>query len=244
VHGSDYESVYDVDQRSRVKSPIPRTMAESVSKRTNVRTSFLEGRDAFYTKKREDTEKKKREDLKAKLAARFEKDTVPKGTSVARMEKQKDAPRKYRGPLYPKAEAKNLTKANSNNSYRETSPYPNFDNKTKESTSQRQARQPVPATISSPPAPPLAKKYSSTINLVSDVKPQKSERSTKQQRTEQQNEARRIRDGERARNNHREKLLKEAEDGDYTISEHEMNKRLDAYMKKREVCLLHALLLV
>lgn len=240
VHDSDYRSVYEVDQRSRVMSTNPRTVAERPANPINARSRFLEDQAAFYAQKREDAEKKRREDLKAKLDARFTKDPVPKSTPAARRGKQKNVSTKDRAVLSFKEEANTLPNTTSNNISKAFS-NPNLNDETRESTGPRQVRHPVSAQNFPLIAPLPAKKYSSTINLVSDVKPQMPQTSAKHLTTEQKNEARRIKDGEKARNNHRERLLKEAEDGDYTISEQEMKKRLDAFMKKREVCMFSIL---
>jgi hypothetical protein len=90
-----------------------------------------------------------------------------------------------------------------------------------------------------------AAKDSSEINPVFDLKRdiiQNEQNFMKSQRTQRKNEARRRKHGEKARNSYRQRLLKEAEEGGYTINDDEMNKRLDSYMKKREVSLLIVLM--
>jgi hypothetical protein len=88
-------------------------------------------------------------------------------------------------------------------------------------------------------------KDASEINPVSDLERdivQNDQKAMKNQRIQKKNEARRRKDGEKARNSYRQRLLKEAEEGGYTINEDEMIKRLDSYMKKREVSFLLVLM--
>jgi hypothetical protein len=84
---------------------------------------------------------------------------------------------------------------------------------------------------------PKIKNYASEVIIVSHVDRtvSRNDKRSRKLRTEQQNEARRKKDGQKVRENHRQRLLREAEEGGYSIGENEMNKRLDAYMRKREV---------
>lgn len=86
-------------------------------------------------------------------------------------------------------------------------------------------------------AVPQPNKYSSEIKLASNIEPefQQDRSRTKKSRSDRQNEERRKKDGEKARDKQRERLVEEATEGGYTISNDEIEKRLDAYMRKREV---------
>jgi hypothetical protein len=88
--------------------------------------------------------------------------------------------------------------------------------------------------------PPTSNKPSTEVRIISHEERESienQEHAAKRKRAEQQHEERRKRGTEKARNNHRQRLLKEAKEGGYTISPDELDKRLDAYMKKREVCI-------
>jgi hypothetical protein len=180
--------------------------------------------------------------LKARLTARHEKKPEKSSVycSVTFCEQSEDNTRNTNPSRRTKAKPSGLPKRRRSGVSEEfLSPVANTE--TKGSADQQQF--PNSTTDITPPAP-LGKQYLSQITLVSDAEQQVSQsrpRATKselQRRYEERrNEERRKKDGEKACDKHRQQLVQQAAEGGYTISEHEMNKRLDAFIKKREVYL-------
>jgi hypothetical protein len=140
-----------------------------------------------------------------------------------------NAPQRSRPSRKQKATAENLTVQENGDSYSE--PITRTKDCTSQPDTQKSAALPLP-----PMVPPRV--YTSRLKTIQESTRGKLENEKvvqKQRRTQELKEARRKKDNERSRAKYETKLLQDAKDGGYTISEEELKKRSDAEMRKREV---------
>ena len=101
----------------------------------------------------------------------------------------------------------------------------------------RASKRPSPTIRASEPAP--SKEYPSEVRFLSDVEHEKllnENKAAKAQANRKRNAERRKKDFHKIANQKKKKLLEEARQGGYTISDTELKLRVDAHMKEREVC--------
>ena len=224
------------DQARNSKDGIPRGVPNSIpevfARKTNFRSRYQEDREAFDARRKDEAERKRREKLQTKLAARYERGgESSKLPFTGSLREEPDAIRKDQishrlktnQPEFQRGRRGSHSKLHSQSSIINAEP----NGSASEHRPQKSAIFPIPE----------AKKYASEVVVVPGGEQgvyQNSQR-PRQSRSEQQNEARRKKNGEKVRENYRQRLLREAEEGGYTIDENEMNKRLGAYMRKREV---------
>ena len=215
---------------------VPNSIPEVFARKTNFRSRYQEDREAFDARRKDEAERKRREKLQAKFAARYER--RGESSKLPFSGSQREEPDAIR-----KDQISHKLKTNQPEFQRERrGSHPKLHSQSSiinaDPNVSASKHRPQNSTIFPIPE---AKRYASEVVVVPGGEQgiyQNSQR-PRQSRTEQQNEARRKKNGERVRENYRQRLLREAEDGGYTIGENEMNKRLEAYMRKREVRYLH-----
>lgn len=153
--------------------------------------------------------------------------------SVTVREVSEDISRKDRQSRTSNEKSSGTTKGN-RRSLGEHSLSPVINTELNGSTNQQQSYK-AATHITSPARP--GRSYPSKVTVISDAQRNvpKDHQRRKPRRSEREKEARRKRADMNARDKYLKRITQEAEEGGYTISEDEMNKRLDAYMKKREV---------
>lgn len=233
--GCSGEDCDGVDRISKAKQGKISSIADVFATTTNFRSRYQENREVFEEQLMSDEEKKRQEKLKTRLAARGQnsmrnlpanRTASEQGPSNTGRIDRAVSKLKQKASL-PNAEQKFLGRA------AEGVPSP------VEST-----KQPIlPNSVDTSTAGATHKNHLSEITVLLDEgsntelkKPNPSKSDS--ERNEERNEERRKKDGEKAKDKYRQRLLKDAEEGGFSITDQELNKRLDAYMKKREVRLI------
>ena len=238
--GSSGDVVYDVDGRThlRAESTGPTSMAAVFAKsKPTQRNSYHEDRERWLAKRRADEEKKRSEAAKARLASRFAS-APPEKPPQEQLELMKQ-----RGPAKERAKALKKSRPVPKPKPSSKEPRETFASATNLSQSPiigNPSSQPpevkAPATLL--PPPPQKKVYTSEVRLITDVERENIENKRKAQKAtakQKSNEDRRKKDAEKVRLNRRQKLLEDADKGGFSFSEAELNYRVEAYMKEREV---------
>lgn len=238
-----YVNIDDSDQgyeshngRSRVTSIKESSVAEAVAKPISLRSRHQEEREAFDAQQNAGAEKTRQENLKARLTARREsttehssahRSTICDGDNEHFMKKNRSAPKSKARRPGSKVGKHGIA------SGRQVSL--DASDSLRNSVSIHQTPQSTTYDVAA--AVPRRRKYSSEIKLASDIENdvQQDLSRRKKSKSHRQNEERRKKDGEKARDKQRERLVEDAAEGGYTISNDEIEKRLDAYMRKREV---------
>jgi len=228
------EGIYDVDDRAQARSQAPRSAAEVFSQPNSQwlgRKSFQEQREEFEREQKAEAYKKRLANMKARLDAKYDR-SAPEDIPQKKPGRSQKDKRNPRLPPNPKARA---TQNHNHEGIRTVSVSPAIVTSLEEVsiTLPKQRSTPTPFF---PSAPPPLKTYSSQVKLASEVERERIEKE-KRAKKDQINEARRKKDAEKARAKLEVEFLKQASDEGWTITPEELNKRLDARMKKREVAI-------
>lgn len=221
---------YGVDERSVQ----PKSIAEVFARSTSFRPRFQEDREDFDARRRAKAEKKRLEKSKVKLAARYKNLAENSSAySVTLPEVSEDIGGKDRQTSTSEEKSSDRTNGDCCSSG-EPLVSSVLKAELKGSTNQQQTHK-AATNITSPAT--LDKSYSSKVSVISDAQRNvlQDQQRTKTRKSEWEKAARRKKGDVKARDKQLKRIAQEAEEGGYTISEDEMNKRLDAYMKKREV---------